>query len=155
MTRWSQHSEDSSQGRPELERVRLHMQQLIGRLQSSGLRAQSQASLQDVDGLEQRLGVMLPADYREFLLQAGGPTAPTWRGLWRVHEVASLNQHLPVFQWYPGVIGFGNEGFVVYAFDYRRGPRPVVATLGLSSSEPEDVQTEADTFSEWLERTLA
>lgn len=138
----------------ESERVRQHVEGLIKRMAGTGWESRSGASLPDVEALERSLGVLLPADYRHFLLQAGGPKAPSWRGLWRVHEVVSLNQHLPVFQWYRGLIGFGNEGFAVYAFDYRNGAQPTVATLGLSSSEPEDVQTEAESFAEWLERTL-
>jgi SMI1 / KNR4 family (SUKH-1) len=154
MTRWSAFDDARRGGAPDPEPVRLRVKQLIKRLAGAGFVSNSEASLLDVEALEQQLGVLLPPDNRELLLQVGGPKAPSWRGLWRVHEVASLNHHLPVFQWYPGVIGFGNEGFVVYAFDYRRGPQPTVATLGLSSSEPEDVQAEAESFAEWLERTL-
>ncbi len=53
----------------------------------------------------------------------------------------------------PGLFGIGNDGFLVYAFDFR-GAGPVVASLGLSSSLWDDVVTDADTFSEWLERRL-
>jgi hypothetical protein len=37
--------------------------------------------------------------------------------------------------------------------DYRTAP-PVVASIGLSSSVWEDVVTETDTFTEWLERRI-
>ena len=47
----------------------------------------------------------------------------------------------------------GNDGFLVYALDYRESP-PVISSLGLSSSVWEDVVVEADTFTEWLERRL-
>jgi hypothetical protein len=50
-------------------------------------------------------------------------------------------------------VGIGNDGFLVYAFDFRSNP-PVVVSLGMSSSLWEDVVTDADTFSEWLERRL-
>lgn len=137
---------------PEDRLLVQRMQDLVRRIEN-GKRC-VEAPPATVDALEMQLGIPLPSDYRAFLRLAGGEHSPSWRGLWRVHEVASLNQHLPVFQWFQGLIGFGNEGFVVYAFDYRRGPRPTVATVGLSCSEPEDVNTEADTFEEWLERTL-
>ena len=105
--------------------------------------------------LEQQLRVPLPPDYRAFLREAGGASARgIWRGLWKIDEIASLNRVLPVFQWFGGLIGFGNEGFSVYAFDYRRGPVPTVVMLGLSSSDWEDVTQEAATFEEWVRGSL-
>ena len=44
--------------------------------------------------------------------------------------------------------------FLVIALDYREGPVPCVVSVGLSSSEPSDVSVEADTFDEWLDRTI-
>lgn len=109
----------------------------------------------EIAAVERSLGVPLPADHREFLRAAGGAsTAPTWRGLWRVDELVSLNENLPLFRWFGGLVGFGNEGFVVYAFDYRRGPDPALVSLGLSSSDWADVSPLAPTFSDWLEGTL-
>ena len=52
-----------------------------------------------------------------------------------------------------GLIGIGNEGFIVYALDFRN-VFPVPVTVGLSSSDWEDVTPLADSFAEWLEGTL-
>ncbi|MEK7716641.1 MAG: SMI1/KNR4 family protein [Pseudomonadota bacterium] len=108
-----------------------------------------------VVALEKNLRVPLPHDYRAFLREAGGVTPRgIWRGLWKIDEIASLNRVLPVFQWFGGLIGFGNEGFTVYAFDYRRGPLPSVVMLGLSSSDWDDVTQEAASFEEWVRGSL-
>lgn len=109
-----------------------------------------------VAAAEEALGVIFPSDYRRFLLATGRPSRrDPWFGLWRIDELVNLNLHLPLFRWYPGLIGIGScGGFLVFALDYREGPVPRVVSVGLSSSELSDVQVEADTFSEWLERTL-
>lgn len=138
---------------PSDDGLRRRIEALVRKIEGPG-QPHVQAAAAEVQSLEIDLGLPLPADYREFLLLAGGPTSPSWRGLWRVHEVLSLNRHLPVFQWFQGLIGFGNEGFVVYALDYRGGPLPVVVSVGLSASEPEDIVSEAGSFVEWLEGTL-
>lgn len=104
---------------------------------------------------EKAVRVRFPPDYRAFLLEAGGGAGgPGWRGLWRVGEIASLNRHLPVFQWFGGVIGIGNEGFTVTALDYRRGGPPIVVSLGLSSSDEGDVTPEARSFEEWVRDSM-
>ena len=54
---------------------------------------------------------------------------------------------------FPGLFAIGNDGFLVYVLDYRTAP-PVVASIGLSSSVWDDVVTETDTFTEWLERRI-
>lgn len=103
--------------------------------------------------IEVELGVSLPADYRIFLVETGG-AGSGWRGLWGVQEIVPMNRSMAVFRWFRGIVGIGNEGFVVYALDYRSPGPPPVVSVGLSSSDPEDVQREADSFLEWLEGTL-
>jgi len=108
-----------------------------------------------ISAAEIDLGVTLPSDYRAFLTEAGGSIAgDRWRGLWTVAEVVSLNRHMPVFRWFKGLVGIGNEGFLVYAIDFREPGPPPVVSVGLSSSDPEDIQREANSFLEWLEETL-
>ncbi|MGH7152082.1 MAG: SMI1/KNR4 family protein, partial [Planctomycetota bacterium] len=105
---------------------------------------------------EAELGVPFPAAYRRFLLLAGGANrAPAWRGLWRIDELVSLNRSLPVFRGFGGLLGVGNEGFLVYALDYRAGAEdPPLVSVGLSSSDPSDVSRLAERFEDWLEETL-
>lgn len=132
--------------------VRALMQMMMQR----GWRPGGPALEERVAGLEREFDVTFPADYREFLLAAGGgeSTAPeAYTGLWPVTAIAMFNRRYRIPWNFPGLFGIGNDGFLVYAFDFRPG-EPVVASLGLSSSVWDDVVTETDTFCEWLERRL-
>jgi hypothetical protein len=104
-----------------------------------------------VGAVEADLGIEFPADYRAFLLETG---AARWRGLWGVDEIVSLNRTMPVFRAFRGIVGIGSEGFFVVAFDFRGPGLPPLISVGLSSSDPDDIQKEADSFLEWLETTL-
>jgi hypothetical protein len=128
------------------------MRQMIAR----GWKPGGPAVPERVDVLEREFDVTLPSDYREYLLAAGGgeATAPeAYTGLWPVSILSVFNRRYRIPWNFPGLFGIGNDGFLVYALDYRTEP-PTVASLGLSSSVWEDVVTEADTFVEWLERRL-
>ena len=106
--------------------------------------------------LERDFDLTFPDDYREFLATAGGGEAQApeaYTGLWPVGIIAGFNRRYRIPWNFPGLFGIGNDGFLVYALDYREGP-PVISSLGLSSSIWEDVVVEADTFTEWLERRL-
>ncbi|MBI2920081.1 MAG: SMI1/KNR4 family protein [Planctomycetes bacterium] len=131
------------------------MRRLIEELRRTGASLGGICSEAAVRALEQELRVPFPPDYRAFLLEAGGPGARNpWRGLWRVDEVASLNRHLPVFQWFGGLFGIGNEGISVYALDYRRGMPPPVVLLAMSSSDWGDVMEEAASFETWVRGSM-
>ncbi len=132
--------------------VRALMQQMMARGWIPG-KPSSEAA---VARLEQEFDVTLPSDFREFLLAAGGgeSAAPeAYTGLWSVAGIPQFNRTYRIPWNFPGLLGIGNDGFLVYALDYRAGD-PVIASLGLSSSIWDDVVTETDTFSEWLERRI-
>jgi hypothetical protein len=127
---------------------------ILDRMKQAGWTPGPSASELQVADIEIELGVTFPPDYREFLMAAGGkPPKGAWRGLWHIDDLISLNTNLPLFRWFGGLVGFGNEGFTVYAFDFRR-TSPSVVSLGLSSSDWADAVPEADSFEEWLEETL-
>jgi SMI1/KNR4 family protein SUKH-1 len=106
--------------------------------------------------VETEFDVSLPGDYRVYLQTAGGgdSLAPeSYTGLWPVKVLAVFNRRYRIPWNFPGLFGIGNDGFLVYVLDFR-GESPVIASLGMSSSIWDDVVTDADTFSEWLERRL-
>lgn len=110
-----------------------------------------------VAAIEREFDVTLPDDYRAYLRTAGGgeATAPeAYAGLWPVRLVSVFNRRYRIPWNFPGLLGIGNDGFLMYVLDYRPEIGPVVASLGLSSSVWDDVVTETDTFTEWLERRL-
>lgn len=128
----------------------------LDRLRAAGWRAGRPLDPTRIEMAELELGLRLPEEYRDFLLAEGvDPPAPTWRGLWCVDQLISLNRHFPVFRWFGGLVGIGNEGFLVLALDFRRPDLTPVVSLGLSSSDWRDVDREGASFVEWLESTLA
>lgn len=124
---------------------------------AKGWRPGGPANPETVAQIETWFDVTFPPDYREFLLAVGGGEAAApeaYTGLWPVKIIPVFNRRYMIPWNFPGLFGIGNDGFLVYALDYRPVGDPVVSSLGLSSSVWEDVVVEADTFSEWLERRL-
>lgn len=132
------------------EGIRTYLQSLIGKSWRFG----PAVTPGEILKAETMLGVSFPEDYREFL-QMGGlrQGGEAFRGMWQVKDMVSLNQSMPVFKRFKGIVGIGNEGFMVYAFDFRYSPPPVVS-LGLSSSDWADITVEAATFEKWLRDSL-
>ena len=126
------------------------------RMLAKGFRAGSPATEIQVRNLERQVGP-LPLDYRSFLLTFGGGEAnapEAWRGLWRLDDLWSLNQHYHVPQNFPGLLAIGNQAFMVYALDLNNPDQAPLVSLGLSSSVWDDVLKEADTFTEWLDANV-
>jgi hypothetical protein len=128
---------------------------LIKQMTELGWLPGSGATESDIVIAEMELNVMFPEDYKHFLMRTGGsPAKVPWKGLWTLNELVSLNKTMPIFKWFGGLVGIGNESFIVYAFDYRNGKRPGVVSLGLSSSDWNDVLLEAGSFTDWLKATI-
>lgn len=129
---------------------------LMKRMRAKGWKPGGPADEESVARIEQEFDVTFPPDYRAFLLAAGGgnTTAPeAYTGLLPVKILSLFNRSYRIPWNFPGLIAIGNDGFLVYVLDYRSRP-PVVASIGMSSSVWEDVVTETDTFTEWLERRI-
>ena len=126
------------------------VREILDLLRAKGWREGAPSSEADILRLEKTFDLTWPEDYREYLRSAGGgaETSPE-----TITGLAELNRSFGIPWNFPGLVGIGNDGFLVYAFDFRSSP-PVIASLGLSSSIWEDVVTDADSFSEWLERRL-
>ena len=130
---------------------------LMKQMLEKGWRPGGPASTDAIAQIETWFDISFPEDYRGFLLAAGGGEATSpeaYTGLWPVKILPVFNRRYRIPWNFHGLFGIGNDGFLVYALDYREVGDPVVSSLGLSSSIWEDVVVEADSFSEWLERRL-
>ena len=132
------------------------VREIMDRMRARGWRPGDPAAPEDVAQLERTFDLTLPEDYRQYLLEAGGgptrsPEALT--GLWPASSLLVWNRHYGIPWNFPGLIGIGNDGFLVYAYDFRNPQTPIVS-LGLSSSVWDDVVIDADSFTEWLERRI-
>lgn len=132
------------------------VREVLDRLRARGWSPASQGSEEEIRRLEREFDLTWPEDYREYLRAAGGGASTSIEavtGLWPLPLISAFNRTYRIPWTFPGLIGIGNDGFLVYAFDFRESP-PVIASLGLSSSLWEDVVIDADTFIEWLERRV-
>ena len=130
--------------------------ELMKRMLARGWKPGGPAPDEAVSHVEKEFDITFPADYRAFLIAAGGgdTMAPAaYTGLLPVKLLSLFNRSYRIPWNFPGLFAIGNDGFLVYVLDYRTEP-PVVASIGLSSSVWEDVVTETDTFAEWLERRI-
>jgi hypothetical protein len=129
------------------------VEDLMRRMRERGWRPGGPAREEAVASVEKEFDVSFPPDYRAYLLAAGGgdTRAPeAYTGLLPVKILSLFNRSYRIPWNFPGLFAIGNDGFLVYVLDFR-GPAPVVASIGMSSSVWEDVVTETDTFSDWLE----
>lgn len=130
--------------------------ELMNRMRAKGWKPGGPATEEAVSRVEKEYDVSFPADYRAFLLAAGGgdTIAPeAYTGLLPVKILSLFNRSYRIPWNFPGLFAIGNDGFLVYVLDFRE-KNPVVASIGMSSSVWEDVVTETDTFTEWLERRI-
>ncbi len=128
----------------------MSIDEIVQALMGRGWKPSIPASTIQLLNVESRYDVHLPHDYREFF---GISNGSRYRGLMSLDEVQRFNETYKVVTNFPGLLAIANEGFLVYAFDFR-GEEPVIVSIGLSSSLWEDVFVEAKSFSEWLEDGL-
>ncbi len=128
----------------------MSLDQIVQALMGRGWKPNIPASTIQLLNVEGRYDVRLPHDYREFF---GISNGSSYRGLMALDEVQLFNERYKVVTNFPGLLAIANEGFLVYAFDFR-GAEPVIVSIGLSSSLWDDVYVEAKSFSEWLEDGL-
>jgi hypothetical protein len=132
------------------------IEDILRRMVGRGWKPGGPSTDEAIARVEAEYDITFPTEYRTYLRLAGGgeATAPeAYTGLWPIQILSVLNRRFRIPWNFPGLFGIGNDGFLVYAFDFR-GEAPVIASLGLSSSTWEDVVEDAPTFSEWLERRM-
>jgi hypothetical protein len=90
----------------------------------------SGASTASIEGVSKDLGSSLPGDYASFLEICNGGEGMLGRHylmLWKVDEIAHLNEAYQVSEYAPGLLFFGsNGGGEAFAFDTRQTPWSVV-----------------------------
>ncbi|HYF00060.1 MAG TPA: SMI1/KNR4 family protein, partial [Planctomycetota bacterium] len=114
---------------------------VLDRMRARGWRPAAPAHPGHVAQVEKEFDLTLPEDYRLYLLEAGGgPTLSpeAFTGLWPAASLLVWNRHYRIPWNFPGLLGIGNDGFLVYAYDFRQPQAPIVS-LGLSSSVWDDV----------------
>jgi hypothetical protein len=112
------------------------------------------ASEEDLDRVEARLTVKLPADYRAAMRHKDGGDAEfgqSWVVLWRVGDLLERNEGYRVAEFAPGFTFFGSDGAgEAYAWDWRPTRRALYVVIPFISPDPEAAVPCGDTFEEFL-----
>lgn len=86
----------------------------------------------EINQVEKEIGFKIPKDYAKFLQQFNGGEGFVGRNayviLWRIGELAEMNEAYQVKEYTPGLFIFGSDGGgEAYAFDVRTSAMPVVS----------------------------
>lgn len=108
-----------------------------------------------IEQLEQQLNVVLPADYKQFLLWSNGgegPIGDSYLVLWPVEKVAQLNEDYQVVKYLPDVIIIGTDGGGSgYGLLYKAGTSASLITVPLGDLGSESISILGDSFSVGLQ----
>lgn len=89
------------------------------------------ASLEDLQMVQDALGIKFPQEYAEWMLSSNGGSGPIGENsyllLWPLERIVSLNEAYQVSKFAPGLVLFGSDGGGEgYAFDTRQPTLPIV-----------------------------
>ncbi|HOK39375.1 MAG TPA: SMI1/KNR4 family protein [Bacteroidales bacterium] len=104
------------------------------------LELNSPASLEKILSLEKDLGIKLPDQYIEFMMNSNGAEGMignSYLVLWTIEEIIPYNNSYSVPEFAPGIIVFGSNGAgEAYGFDVRQGNQIVMMPfIGLTNIE--------------------
>ena len=105
------------------------------------MKLQSGASSEQLCGVELKLGVVFPHEYKNFMLRSNGAEGDignSYLALWSIEEIIPLNESYAVNEFAPGLLIFGSDGDgTAYAFDTRSESMPIVAVefIGMNLNE--------------------
>lgn len=98
---------------------------------ANSLRLKAGASNDIVRNVQLQLGISLPIEYLEFMMESNGADGfvgpNSYLILWPIDELAPLNETSGVHKFAPGLLLFGSDGGGTgYAFDTRLEDMPIV-----------------------------
>jgi cell wall assembly regulator SMI1 len=119
----------------------------------NSLRRRPGASEEAIQGVERELGLTLPPDYREFLVECDGIEgfidSEAYIELWAVDEIAALNKGYAVREFLPHTILLGTSGGgTAYGFMLTTGKYVSVPFVPM---DPDEVVSIGNKLTEALE----
>lgn len=114
------------------------------------------ADEKEIMEVENRIGVKLPIQYKEFMLYSNGAEGElgenSYLVIWPIEEIISLNEAYSVNQYTPGILYFGSDGGdIAYAFDIRNENISIIE-IPFESIHIEDAQLCAYDFIDFIEK---
>jgi hypothetical protein len=105
-------------------------------------------------GLSTEIGYALPSDYLAFLQWSDGGEALLPGGylaIWPCEEIPRRNLDYEIKHWLPGLVLFGQEGDLAFAFDFRQlAEDPPVVSVELGALLPDDVVVMGTSLTDWI-----
>jgi hypothetical protein len=126
---------------------------------TSTMKKNSPATEEQIKDAEAGLGMSLPTQYKEFMLDTNGATGGLGEGAyadtWPIDVIVRYNIEYEVEKFTPGLIYFGSDGGgMAYAFDKRDETMPIVE-IPFESIHITDAVRLSDTFAGFLEHLHA
>lgn len=112
------------------------------------------ATINSIVAVEQKLNILFPIQYKEFMLKTNGAEGPiganSYLCIWPIEEIVELNNEYGVSKFTPGLIYFGSNGSdYAYAFDIRDEVKSLVE-FPFDSIHIEDAEVIADSFNQFI-----
>ncbi|WP_083270865.1 SMI1/KNR4 family protein [Bacillus marinisedimentorum] len=109
----------------------------------------------DIEKVEERLGIKFPDDYFHFMLKTNGGEGcigeNSYLRLWKIEELIESNEDYSVEEFAPGLIIVGsNGGGTAYGFDFRNG-KPMLVEVDFIGLDIESPFFNTDNFWEFIE----
>ncbi|MBE94271.1 SMI1/KNR4 family protein [Marinobacter sp.] len=108
----------------------------------SSLELNDPASIDEIENAEKTLEVTLPSSYKEFLRTSNGAEGDIGENfylmLWKVDELAELNEAYGVDEFAEGLLLIGSDGGdIAFGFDKRTAMMNIIAVpfIGMSLEE--------------------
>lgn len=114
------------------------------------------APIEEIENAEKALGVSLPASYREFLKTSNGAEGNIgeefYLMLWKVEDLAELNEAYGVDEFAGGLLLIGSDGAdTAFGFDKRIATMSVI-TVPFMDMSLDEVQIIGEDFVDLLKR---
>jgi hypothetical protein len=109
---------------------------------------------------ESRMGLLLPADFREFMQWSNGGEAKLSKiclAFWEAEKIVSLNHDYQI-QHYLGenVLGIGSDGGpICFLLDYRNKLNASFSSINFGDLDPKEIKNIAPTFTEGLTMAIS
>src|SRR5687767_10632279 len=82
------------------------------------------ANEEEIGRIENQMGLRLPDDFKEWLLQSNGGQGRIgehYLTIWGTHEMIDKNRLYKITTELPGIIGFADNGPEIFGFDTLKG----------------------------------
>ncbi len=115
---------------------------------------QSPATKEQIEITQEKMGILLPAEYVDFLLKSNGyegSIGESYVAIWNIEELITLNDAYEVKEFAPHLILIGSDGGgEAYGFDTRSKEFPIINTQFIGMGMEDEIVL-GHSFNEFIE----